>query len=103
MKVLNIQEQGQGGKYVAIFDFEFWIGIPMIHLESTPLTIKNLKVFRSKKGGYFISWPAFKASQDPNDKTWIDYAHFNFDVKKQLESEMLQQLKAVVHEMSFPA
>lgn len=78
LHIINFREQPPSSRVKAYFDIDFGY-ISIIPGTNTRIIFKNWSVVPTKTGGYFVSGPRFKASQE--SKFYEDYIKIEGDVK----------------------
>ncbi len=90
MKILNYDEQPEGGYCIGIFD---------VYLEHMHLTFRKMKICINKNGNHFLGYPSMPdPKSDPNStqKVWIPFYEFSNEKKREFEEAVFQELGSLV-------
>lgn len=83
----DYRESAQGAYEVAVFD---------VYFPEWELTIKKVKLIKSKQGKYFPSIPSFCTDDGMGNKTWTPYFSFSETLGREFRDKVMKELKGLV-------
>jgi hypothetical protein len=74
------------------------VAIFEVYLPKSQLTMRNVKLNKSKKGTHYIAWPSYVAStcEATQKKNFLPYVSFSHDRQKELEEKILDVLESMI-------
>lgn len=78
------QPTADGKNVLALFD---------VYLPKISLTLREFKIIKSKKGGFFVKGPSFRIQTREDATAWLPYFAFNGEREKQFYEEIYQLIK----------
>jgi hypothetical protein len=86
MKMIEIKNYSDGLEPV--------VGTFDVYLPKIRLLMRRFSIKRSKKGGLYISFPAFMVSEDAmGKKTFVKYMEFDSELQKEFETKLRKELE----------
>ena len=90
MQIQNYKEAPQGARYLATFD---------VVLDKAFLTLRNFKVLKSSKGGWFAVPPSFKIDEDEQGQpVWASIVEIHEKRREEFKRSLHEALEPLVRD-----